>query len=203
MWEILLISVVLGWIFMFLLQFTLWLKKSLWITLFTWINFYFIEFSLPLIIVYCTIISLYITIVKNKRIFKEKTPFYAILIYSLLIIWYSVFFLFNMEWLKSGWTTWWNFALGLSEVLAIIMILIYTIVPQNLVLWYSKLFIWIIHILLIWKFGFPESYWVWVDEIHARWTVILISLVFMVEWMIMIMRSDTPKIVEKIHNFIK
>jgi len=129
---------------------------------------------------------------KGKKYKKDKSnliKFFDIL-YNIIL---SVLILYWLEWLKNPWWTWWNSPLFFWWIIVIFFILLLNLgvkLNKNVfyyrINWFFRLLVGLVTIFLVGKYWFPEwiSMWIYKDEIIARWSVIFVWVIFIIEWVL-------------------
>lgn len=140
------------------------------------------------------IISLVLTILsvvfKRKKIKKLKNKWYIFIIVLLQL--FSGLWLFSwLESLKSPWTTWWNSTMyfwWMAVIFFISLLDFSVILGKNIfnyvINWFSRLFIGIITIYWVCSYWFPDWDRVSDGEVLARRSVIVIWVIFIIEWVL-------------------
>lgn len=141
-------------------------------------------------------ISLIVTIIfvifKNKKSKVFKFDLISVFIVLLHI------FLFKptlswLELLKSPRITMWDSLLfeWCAKVIFFIFLLnLVVILGKNtfnyMVTWFFRLFIWLNIIYWVWKYWFFEWDWGYSESVMAKWSVIFIWIIFIIEWVLLL-----------------
>ncbi len=149
------------------------------------------------------VFSLIITI-KFVLYNKEQTKTSKNKFINILLILFYVLILDWLESLKSPWTTWWNSVLFMWWVTVIFFIFLSNLIVvlgnntfNYRLIWISRLSVGLITIFLIGKYWFPNWDWVYHEEVVARWSVIFIWVISIIEWTLFsvnhLLKSSTKK----------
>jgi hypothetical protein len=147
----------------------------------------FLWYNFGYIIIAIWLISLFITI--KQTIFKKEI-IKKINFSSFFLIFLFYPFFKSLEMLKYSGTTWWNSGLYIWWIQLIFLIFFTLLFKKDLVHWIFKFLIWIITIILVWKYWFSNWEWVSYHEIKARWAVIFIWIFYIIEWIIISLNSN-------------